>query len=58
MSEAKCVVTIDIEEYNSLKRGEAILIGLDAYGVDNWHGYSDGYQYAKDNNPELFNEED
>lgn len=51
-------IIIDEAEYNELLRKEAILDGLEALGVDNWNGYSEGISYAKENNPELFEEED
>lgn len=34
-------VTITMEEYKDLLESQALLDALEAYGVDNWSGYSD-----------------
>lgn len=51
-------VIIAEEEYRELLRKEAVLEGLEVLGVDNWNGYSEGIDYAKENNPELFEGEE
>lgn len=51
-------IIIGEDEYEELQRKSAILDGLEALGVDNWEGYSEGIKYAKGNNPDLFDEED
>lgn len=37
-------VTIPAEEWDYLKSRDAELSMLEAYGVDNWEGYSDALQ--------------
>jgi hypothetical protein len=51
-------VIIGEDEYDELQRKAAILDGLEALGVDNWNGYSDGHKWARENYPELFEGED
>ena len=39
-------ITIGLEEYKQLKSDARFLSYLEAYGVDNWDGYSDAHKEA------------
>lgn len=51
--ESKETVVITQERYDKLLKAEDMLNALHAAGVDNWEGFSEAYQYLR-NDEEMF----